>query len=71
MTVFDCSVLKRVLMVFDHWSVRRVSAGREGVKEALHQVEEFDQHLTTRECGKEVVLPALRTPGGYRSPRLM
>jgi hypothetical protein len=53
--VFDCGILKMVMMVFDHWSVGRVSSGREGMEEALHQVEELDQHLATREGGEEVV----------------
>ena len=33
--VFDCSVLKKVVTVFDHWSVRRVSTGWEWTEEAL------------------------------------
>ena len=50
--VFDCHILKRVLAVYDHWSVRRVSVGEEGSEEALHQVEELDQHLAAREGGE-------------------
>ena len=42
-------------MVFDHWSVRRVSSGWEGAEEALHLVEEADKHLAAREGGKEVI----------------
>ena len=57
--VFNCGILKRVMMVFDHWSVGRVSSGREGMEEALHQVEELDQHLATREGGEEIVFVAV------------
>jgi hypothetical protein len=43
---------KLVLMVFDHWSVRRVSTAWEWMEEALHVVKESDKHLAAGEGGE-------------------
>jgi hypothetical protein len=49
--LIDCSILQKKLgQVLGHGLVRRVSASREWVQEALRSVEESDEHFATGEC---------------------